>query len=125
MQSKPKQGVVAVAATTLAIVAGLAGTASARTLGTCTFKYNTAAVGIGIGGSDVGAGICSAVRANLGSGWHSGKAAFAHPRAFCSYQFHRYQIFAAVVGERYGRIALRFCRIVGSKLIASGWRRVQ
>jgi hypothetical protein len=118
---------ITAAAATLAIVAALAatGTASARTVGTCRFKHNTAAVGIGIGGSDVGAGICSAVRASLGSGWHSGKAMFAHPRAFCAFQFHRYQIFAVFIGERYGKIATGFCRALAPKLTSSGWRRVQ
>jgi hypothetical protein len=98
-------------------------TASAR--GTCTFKHNTLAVGIGISGEDVGAGICATARRILGSAFHSGRATFKHASVACLFQFHSYEIYMGVVGERYGKIAPRFCTRVAPNLRANGWRKLR
>jgi hypothetical protein len=98
-------------------------TASAR--GTCTFKHNTLAVGIGISGEDVGAGICATARRLFGSAFHSGRATFNHPAAACLFQFHSYAIYLAVVGERYGKIDPRVCTRIAPILKANGWRKIR
>jgi hypothetical protein len=98
-------------------------TASAR--GTCTFKHNTLAVGIGISGEDVGAGICATARRIFRSAFHPGRATSKHPSAACLYQFHSYAIYLAVVGERYGKIAPRVCTRIAPNLRANGWRKLR
>ena len=66
---------LATAAVLTALV--IPGTASAHTNGTCTFKANSMAVGIGLSGADVGGGFCQVFRRSLGSGFRSGRATFA------------------------------------------------
>ncbi len=110
----------------VAILAALvtAGSASARTGGTCTFKANSMAVGIGLSGDDVGAGFCQSFRRGLGSGFHSGRATFAHPVVVCLFQYAGIDVYVGVVGERYGKFASTFCKILGPRL-GSDWARIR
>ena len=108
----------------VAVFAALAaGDASARTNGTCTFKSNWAAVGVRLSGTDVGAGYCQILRRGLGSGFHSGRASFAHPYVACLFQYGSLDMYVGIVGERYGKIAPAFCRMIAPKL--AGWTRIR
>jgi hypothetical protein len=116
---------LALIGTVLAALAVGANAEAASARGTCTFKHNTLAVGIGISGEDVGPGICATARRIFGSAFHSGRAAFEHPVAACVFQFHSYEIYLGVVGERYGKIAPRFCTRIAPGLRANGWRKIR
>jgi hypothetical protein len=111
---------------TAAVLAALVipGAASAHTNGTCTFRANSMAVGVGLSGSDVGGGFCQVFRHSLGGGFHSGRAAFAHPAVACLFQYKGISVFVGVVGERYGRAAPLFCKMLMPRL-GSEWSRIR
>jgi hypothetical protein len=114
----------ALAAAAVLAVLVIPGTASAHTNGTCTFKSNSLAVGIGLSGADVGGGFCQIFRHSLGSGFHGGRAAFAHPAVACLCQYKGINVFVGVVGERYGKSASTFCKILVPRL-SSDWTRIR
>ena len=116
---------LALIGTVLAALAVGATAEAASARGTCTFKHNTLAVGIGISGEDVGAGICASARRSFEGNFHSGRAAFKHPAVACLYQFQSYAIYLGVVGERYGKVAPRACTSIAPGLRANGWRKLR